>query len=125
MWHLSWTYRNSSFEVIITGDAEKVAKASLSFPSQYASHICYGSVFNVLAIYCIPQLKRVPMLHHLLLLGMGSLGVLGSVSRYVDNYNHWYDVLCGMALGTGFGIYFAVVPLRLVISSAWLIACYD
>ena len=41
------------------GEEEDIVKASLSFPSQYASHLSFGFFFNIAIVYCIPQLRKV------------------------------------------------------------------
>lgn len=84
---------------ICTGKEHDVLKASLSMPSQYASHLSFGFFFNACTIYSIPQLKKVPMTRLLLTFIMALLGVVGSLTRYIDGFNSLLEVALGVVLG--------------------------
>ncbi|XP_063689770.1 phospholipid phosphatase 2-like [Bolinopsis microptera] len=98
---------------VCSGEEEDIVKASLSFPAEYASHLSFGFFFNIAIVYCIPQLRKVPMTRVLCLFLLMAVAILSSLTRYTEGFNHLVDVFVGIVVGVTSAAYIVFDSLRL------------
>uniref|UniRef100_A0A1I8MLF6 Phosphatidic acid phosphatase type 2/haloperoxidase domain-containing protein n=1 Tax=Musca domestica TaxID=7370 RepID=A0A1I8MLF6_MUSDO len=79
--------------------AADVRQARLSFPSGHSSLVVYSMVYVALYLQKRMHWRRSDLTRHFIQFTLIMVAWFTALSRIMDNWHHWSDVLCGSLIG--------------------------
>lgn len=91
----------SSFTCTNTKYSARFHRSTLgSFPSAHSAYSLYVGLFMIWYLQCRTRVLKVKYLVSSIQFVILLWPVFCSISRITDNRHHWWDVLCGLVIGT-------------------------